>query len=511
MNDYPQRSLKLVRHGPHITTEDREMTVPRRNGGSRERMLEEEEYIKHRKAAMRKKLKQQGEFNPDIIIHGGGGEGDSERTDVLTQKPLNFHHEEKTRRKETDKWLDRHFGGSEWSLSHRSSTNANELAHNRSRFYRHHQSNDPNNFDPSSGEDFNTKVRRAQSFNCIPVSYNNPISRVIKHTTTTYRPGMEGKVVYSSITKNVASPQDAKMRAYHSASNLNSRNTQSALDNNRQLNGNYDPHFQSSTNQEPTMKSHSTSLLNGIVKEHSPILGKKDTSVVREIPITKLNQSHGSLLDNGLGLNQPNRPPRKVKGDPQKNTFMKSTGDLYGINGQTDRNYYENRKSYYFGTSADNLATNQDANISNIPLADHSRGTFDHRYHFVEEGKRKSRKDQLISESTPLKSYERVQSAPNPERQYPDAPYPFIGVQGGESITTGFESTAGLLGVSGHVHDEKTVESRNVPIREEVYHDSPRPERKPKRLIPTMEGRNGSTKDKERIVYRSESTRKATK
>ena len=171
MNDYPQRSLKLVRHGPHITTEDREMTVPRRNGGSRERMLEEEEYIKHRKAAMRKKLKQQGEFNPDIIIHGGGGEGDSERTDVLTQKPLNFHHEEKTRRKETDKWLDRHFGGSEWSLSHRSSTNANELAHNRSRFYRHHQSNDPNNFDPSSGEDFNTKVRRAQSFNCIPVSY----------------------------------------------------------------------------------------------------------------------------------------------------------------------------------------------------------------------------------------------------------------------------------------------------------------------------------------------------
>ena len=117
----------------------------------------------------------------------------------------------------------------------------------------------------------------------------------------------------------------------------------------------------------------------------------------------------------------------------------------------------------------------------------------------------------MILESTPLKSYERVQSAPNPERQYPDAPYPFIGVQGGESITTGFESTAGLLGVSGHVHDEKTVESRNVPIREEVYHDSPRPERKPKRLIPTMEGRNGSSKDKERIVYRSESTRKATK
>merc|ERR1719412_2849873 len=243
-NDYPQRSLRLVRHGPHITTEDREMTVPRRSNGTsnREKMIQEEEHLKQRKAAMRKKLKQQGEFHPGQITPGaaaGGGEGDSERTDVITQKPLNFHHEEKTRRKETDKWLDRHFGGSEWSLSQRSSnpTNANELAHNRSRFYRHHQSNDPNNFDPSSGEDFNTKVRRAQSFNCIPVSYNNPISRVIKHTTTTYRPGMEGKVVYSSITKNVASPQDAKMRAYHSTSNLNSRNTPNLSDN-QQLNGN---------------------------------------------------------------------------------------------------------------------------------------------------------------------------------------------------------------------------------------------------------------------------------
>ena len=504
--------MKLVRHGPHITTEDRELTVPRRHGGSRERMLEEEEHIKNRKAAIRKKLKQQGEFHPELIIHGGG-EGDSERTDVLTQKPLNFHHEEKTRRKETDKWLDRHFGGSEWSLSHRSSNpaNANELAHNRSRFYRHHQSNDPNNVDPPSGDDFNAKVRRAQSFNCIPVSYNNPISRVIKHTTTTYRPGMEGKVVYSSITKNVASPQDAKMRAYHSASNLNSRNTHSALDNHH-FNGNYDTHFQSAANQEPTMKSHSTSLLNGIVKEHSPILGKKDTSVVREIPITKLNQSHGDLLNNSLGINQPNRPPRKGKGgDSQKNNFMKSTGDLYAMNDGNDRNYYENRRSYYFGTSADNLTTNQDTNMSNIPMVDHSRGTFDHRYHFVEDGKRKSRKDQLISESTPLKSYERVQSAPNPERQYPEAPYPFSGVPGGESTTTGFESTAGLLGLSGHVNEAKTVESRQIPIQEEVYHDSPRPERKPKRLIPTMEGRNGSSKEKERIVYRSESTRKAAK
>ena len=45
------------------------MTVPRRSNGAsnREKMLQEEEHLKHRKAAMRKKLKQQGEFHPGQI------------------------------------------------------------------------------------------------------------------------------------------------------------------------------------------------------------------------------------------------------------------------------------------------------------------------------------------------------------------------------------------------------------------------------------------------------------
>ena len=522
--------MKLVRHGPHITTQDRELTVPRRNGGSRERMLQEEEHIKHRKAAMRKKLKHQEELNHGMTTPGAG-EKDSERTDVITQKPLNFHAEEKTRRKETDKWLDRHFGGSEWSLSQRSSnpSNPNEMAHTRSRFYRHHQGNEQSN---NACEDFNAKVRRAQSFNCIPVSYNNPVSRVVKHTTTTYRPGMEGKVVYSSVTKNVVSPADPKIRAYHSTSNLNSRNTPLPSDN-QQLNGNYDPSFpglgHSFSNQQPTMKSHSTSLLNGIVKEHSPIVGKKDHSIVREIPIKTLNKSHASILDNDLAQNQPYRPPRRMKGDgtdAQKNTFMKSTGDLYATKGNTDANYYENRRSYYFGTSEDNLTTTHGYNTTNHTIMD--QNNLGNQKYFQETEKRKSRKDQLIAESTPVKSYERVQSAPNPERQYRDASNVYTGVtQGGESITTGFESTAGLLGVNGQVndhyhlttqtenaraHDDVTVPSRQIPIREEVYHDNPRPERKAKRLVPTVEEGNGYKKERDqRVVYRSESTRKPTK
>ena len=506
------------------------MTVPRRSNGAsnREKMLQEEEHLKHRKAAMRKKLKQQGEFHPGQITPGaaaGGGEGDSERTDVITQKPLNFHHEEKTRRKETDKWLDRHFGGSEWSLSQRSSnpSDPQAVAHNRSRFYRYHQATEPS---ANAGEDFNAKVRRAQSFNCIPVSYNNPVSRVVKHTTTTYRPGMEGKVVYSSITKNVVSPPDPKMRAYHSASNLNSRNTPIPGDN-RQLNSNYETHFKSvpgNIDHQPTMKSHSTSLLNGIVKEHSPILGKKDTSVVREIPITKLNQSYGNILESDLSQKQPHRPPRRGKSSGDK--FMKSTGDLYALNSHTDQNYYENRRSYYFGASTDNL----DAPENVQSPAYHDRTTFESQTLApTGKDKRKSRKDQLISESTPLKSYERVQSAPDPGRQMGSNMFAAATNQGGESITTtGFESTAGMLGVTyqnnnGRYHetpqkeqsrvqgDVDTSQQRQIPIREEVYHDSPTPDRKAKRLVPTVERGSSSRKEHDRVVYRSESTRKATR
>ena len=54
-------------------------------------MLQEEEHIKHRKAAMRKKLKQHGDLGNGVTPPGGVRGADSERTDVITQKPLNFH------------------------------------------------------------------------------------------------------------------------------------------------------------------------------------------------------------------------------------------------------------------------------------------------------------------------------------------------------------------------------------------------------------------------------------
>jgi len=37
----------------------------------------------------------------------------TERKDALTNKPMNFRQEEKTRKKETERWLEQHFGSKE--------------------------------------------------------------------------------------------------------------------------------------------------------------------------------------------------------------------------------------------------------------------------------------------------------------------------------------------------------------------------------------------------------------
>ena len=83
----------LVAKGPHIVTENREFTTPQRQS----------------------RRGQQGQPRAAAAAGAAGGT-EAERKDALTRRPLNFVAEEKTRRKETDKWLERHFGGSEWSL-----------------------------------------------------------------------------------------------------------------------------------------------------------------------------------------------------------------------------------------------------------------------------------------------------------------------------------------------------------------------------------------------------------
>ena len=128
-------------------------------------------------------------------LHAGES---ADRKDALTKKPLNYNHEEKTRKVETDKWLERHFG-SDWSLTTGSSSFNN-------RHLRHHF-DAVNKVHGGGGH-----VKRSTSFSSIPITYTNPgettttttKKKVIKTKTTTFNPGAGkgGKVVRTSVEEH---------------------------------------------------------------------------------------------------------------------------------------------------------------------------------------------------------------------------------------------------------------------------------------------------------------------
>ena len=150
---------QLVANGPHVTTEERQM-----ERGEHDWEALEEKILRNRER-MRQRLR-------------GNGCGEPDRADALTKKPLNYHHEEKTRRKETDKWLERHFG-SDWSLLTNSNNTATAAGH--SRVLRHHfTTTGP----PAGAKAHGNNVRRSMSFSSIPITYTNPRERAGAPATT---------------------------------------------------------------------------------------------------------------------------------------------------------------------------------------------------------------------------------------------------------------------------------------------------------------------------------------
>ncbi len=173
-NDQPE----LIGRGPQLTTEEKEIKTM----GNNAQWDELSDKVRRNRQMMRNR------------IHAGES---AERKDALTKKPLNFHFEEKVKRKETDKWLERHFG-SEWSLN----TSNNSSGFHHSRLMKHHY------------DLFNDKanVRRSMSFTSIPIVYHSPPQqeqeeikttkeRIVKTTTTTYTPGKE-KYTFSTVTRS---------------------------------------------------------------------------------------------------------------------------------------------------------------------------------------------------------------------------------------------------------------------------------------------------------------------
>jgi len=153
-----QCGAQLVANGPHITTEERQM-----ERGEHDWEVLEDKILRNRER-MRQRLR-------------GNGCGEPDRADALTKKPLNYHHEEKTRRKETDKWLERHFG-SDWSLLTNSNNTATAAGH--SRILRHHFTTGPHGGAKAQGQN----VRRSMSFSSIPIVYTNPRERAAATAAT---------------------------------------------------------------------------------------------------------------------------------------------------------------------------------------------------------------------------------------------------------------------------------------------------------------------------------------
>ena len=181
--DYYDGKGNLLINGPNLTSHD--VKVDGAANEVRQRWTEVgEDRIKQTRRSLKKKLR------PDE---------DAERTDALTKKPLDLNREERARKKETNKWLDRHFG-SDWSL-HESSSNHFKYLDKK--------------FDPAAATPGNNaNVRRTMSFSSIPINYTNPgekASRVIKQTTTTIRPGFDKHVV-SSIIKSIPAGQQQKQQ-----------------------------------------------------------------------------------------------------------------------------------------------------------------------------------------------------------------------------------------------------------------------------------------------------------
>ena len=198
--DYYDTRGNLVLNGPNTISKDTKVVV--NNEGLRhfDQWAEvTDDRVRQARNSMKKRLKPSE---------------DAERKDALTKKPLDLNREERTRKKETNKWLERHFG-SDWSLvaphdiisaanAHHATTGSGGIRGGAGAFkyLNTEQYDSSSQFDPH-------RVRRTMSFSSIPIHYTNPgekVSRVIKQTTTTIKPGFDKHVV-SSITKSMA-PKD---------------------------------------------------------------------------------------------------------------------------------------------------------------------------------------------------------------------------------------------------------------------------------------------------------------
>ena len=319
--DYFDGRGNLLSNGPNITSKDTKLVRPQNVSMDKWADILGEERVQQHRNSMKKKLRPTE---------------DAERTDALTKRPLDLNREERTRKKETNKWLERHFG-SDWSLAGKSSSAS--AAGN----FKYMDTNEylSSMFDPN-------KVRRTMSFSSIPIKYTNPgekVSRVIKQTTTTIRPGFDKHVV-SSVTKamlpnpNDDSDDDEEedSRQHRSLEASRSRPYHSTLT----LATDSRPLFES--------KRHAASSTSLAANHHS---SQQETShmTLRKVPITRVLPSDSTTASKHLG-NKGNLRPKKnqrvqhlidhaVDLDPRSVSDRRSSGSRARST--------THRRSYFYG------------------------------------------------------------------------------------------------------------------------------------------------------------------
>ena len=299
--DYYDNRGNLVLQGPNTVAKDTKIVMSNEGLRQFDHWAEvTDDRVRQARNSMKKRLKPTE---------------DAERTDALTKKPLDLNKEERTRKKETNKWLDKHFG-SDWSLAKDMSSSSG----GRFKYLNTDQYDSSSQFDPH-------RVRRTMSFSSIPIHYTNPgekVSRVIKQTTTTIKPGFDKHVV-SSIHKSIAPKEDRRHRSleigqerpYHSTLTLN-------------------------TNQgEAESKRRQYASTNNLANETSHL-------TLRQVPITRVLDTSGNFND-AVNAAAPTRSSPKTRVQRLIDEKRSQSGSHRSSSSRPRLRDPHHRMSYYFG------------------------------------------------------------------------------------------------------------------------------------------------------------------
>ena len=340
--DYYDNRGNLLLNGPNTISKDTKVIMSNEGLRHFDQWAEvTDDRIKQARHSMKKRLKPSE---------------DAERTDALTKRPLDLNKEEKTRKKETNRWLNRHFG-SDWSLVQDASSSTGGP---RFKYLNTEQYDSSSQFDPH-------KVRRTMSFSSIPIHYTNPgekVSRVIKQTTTTIKPGFDKHVV-SSITKSMApktedphrptrhrSLEYGQERPYHSTLTLNTNH-------------------ETNTTTEAAKKRHYAST-NNLANETSHL-------TLRQVPITRILDTTTAATPATPAAPLPRSSP-KTRVQQLIDEKRSQSGSHRSSSSRNRLRDPHHRMSYYFGE--DLHARVQSAPPHN-PHPSHSRPTREESSHFV--------------------------------------------------------------------------------------------------------------------------------